>query len=70
MCSAVIKKLIIKFINNNHESFSSRNVTKATRRDYGISLKIHHLINYIKINMNMSFKEGTSRPSDLNRERR
>ena len=69
MCSAVIKQFITKLINNNHLPFSSRDVIKAARRDLGISQQIYHLINYMKENMNISFKKSTSRPSNLNRER-
>ena len=69
MYSPKIQKFISEFIKNNDEPFSSKDVIKAVRKDFGISLESHHLIKYMKENMNLSFKKGTSRPSNLKRER-
>ena len=69
MYSPEIQKFISEFIKHNHEPFSSKDVIKAVRKDLEISLESHHLIKYMKENMNLSFKKETSRPSNLNRER-
>ena len=66
MHSTVVRKCINNFISSDSGPFWSRDVAKAVKQDLGISLQVHNLIKYMKKNLGLSFKKGTSRPANLN----
>ena len=66
MHSTVVRKCINNFISSDSGPFWSRDVAKAVKQDLRISLQVHNLIKYMKKNLGLSFKKGTSRPANLN----
>ena len=59
----------MKFIESHNDPFTSNDIIHAVRKRFWIILQKHQLIQFLKEHLNLSFKKGTSRPSNINHKR-
>ena len=66
MQSKIIQNYVHEYVESNTDPFWVDDLAKYIWQKWGVKVQKHQLISFIKMQMNLTYKKGWSRPSYLN----